>query len=156
MTELYRSEDAQQILHIAIAKQAEAGELTRTQLYEIAAELNIASSDMQAAEQEWKILQGESVERRAFDLQRRQRFQRRFARFAIVTGFLMLLNLLLSSGLGWSLYILLGWGVGVALDAWKTFKLSGEDYEEAFIRWRQKRQIKRSVSTLVNRLLSIG
>ena len=156
MTELYRSEDAQQILHIAIAKQAEAGELTRTQLYEIAAELNIASSDMQAAEQEWKILQGESVERRAFDLQRRQRFQRRFARFAIVTGSLMLLNLLLSSGLGWSLYILLGWGVGVALDAWKTFKLGGEDYEEAFIRWRQKRQLKRSVSTLVNRLLSIG
>ena len=156
MTELYRSEDAQQILHIAIAKQAEAGELTRTQLYEIAAELNIASSDMQAAEQEWKILQGESVERRAFDLQRRQRFQRRFARFAIVTGSLMLLNLLLSSGLGWSLYILLGWSVGVALDAWKTFQLSGEDYEEAFIRWRQKRQIKRSVSTLVNRLLSIG
>ena len=156
MTELYRSEDAQQILHIAIAKQAEAGELTRTQLYEIASELNIAPSDMQAAEQEWRISQGESVERQAFDLQRRQRFQRRFARFAIVTGSLMLLNLLLSSGLGWSLYILLGWGVGVALDAWKTFRLGGEDYEESFIRWRQKRQLKRSVSTLVNRLLSIG
>ena len=156
MTELYRSEDAQQILHIAIAKQAEAGELTRTQLYEIAAELNIAPSDMQAAEQEWQIRRGESTERQAFDLQRRQRFQRRFARFAIVNGFLLLLNLLLSGGLGWSLYILLGWGVGVALDAWKTFQLSGEDYEEAFIRWRQKRQIKRSVSTLVNRLLSIG
>jgi 2TM domain len=156
MTELYCSEDAQQILHIAIAKQAEAGELTRTQLYEIAAELNIAPSDMQAAEQEWQIRRGESTERQAFDLQRRQRFQQRFARFAIVNGFLLLLNLLLSGGLGWSLYILLGWGVGVALDAWKTFQLSGEDYEEAFIRWRQKRQIKRSVSTLVNRLLSIG
>ena len=156
MTELYRSEDAQQILHIAIAKQAEAGELTRTQLYEIAAELNIAPADMQAAEHEWQISRGESVERQAFDLQRRQRFQRRFARFAIVNGFLLLLNLLLSGGLGWSLYVLLGWGVGVALDAWRTFQLSGEDYEGAFIRWRQKRQLKRSVSTLVNRLLSIG
>ena len=89
MTELYRSEDAQQILHIAIAKQAEAGELTRTQLYEIAAELNIAPSDMQAAEQEWQIRRGESVERQAFELQRRQRFQRRVARFAIVNGFLI-------------------------------------------------------------------
>ena len=35
---LYRSEDAQQILNIAIARQAEAGELTRTQLLEVAAD----------------------------------------------------------------------------------------------------------------------
>jgi hypothetical protein len=156
MTELYPSEDAQQILQIAITKQAEAGELTRTQLYEIAAELNIASSDMQAAEQEWLLRKGETIERQAFDLQRRQRFQRRFARFAIVNGFLMLIDLLGAPGLSWSLYIVLGWGVGVALDAWKTFQLGGEDYEEAFVRWRQKKQLKRSVSTLVNRLLSIG
>ncbi|MBD3883810.1 2TM domain-containing protein [Phormidium tenue FACHB-886] len=156
MTELYRSEDAQQILQIAITKQAEAGELTRAQLYEIAAELNIAPSDMQAAEQEWQLRRGETIERQTFNLQRRHRFQQRFVRFAIVNGFLILLDLLGAPGLSWSLYILLGWGLGVALDAWKTFRLGGEDYEEAFVRWRQKRQLKRSVSTLVNRLLSIG
>ncbi|HEY9641095.1 MAG TPA: 2TM domain-containing protein [Coleofasciculaceae cyanobacterium] len=156
MMELYRSEDAQQILQIAIARQAEAGELTRTQLYEIATELNIAPADIQAAEQEWLIRQGESVERTAFDLQRRHRFQQRFAKFAIVNGFLVTLNLLTGAGLSWSLYILLGWGIGMALDAWKTFKLGGEDYEEAFLRWRQRRQLKKSMSTLVNRVLSLG
>ncbi|NJR65658.1 MAG: 2TM domain-containing protein [Leptolyngbyaceae cyanobacterium CRU_2_3] len=155
MMELYRSEDAQQILQIAIARQAEAGELTRTQLYEIAAELNIAPADIQAAEQEWGVRRGESVERNAFDLQRRQRFQQRFAKFAIVNGFLITLNLLVGGGT-WPIYILLGWGVGMALDAWKTFRLGGEDYEEAFLRWRQRRQLKKSVSTLVNRVLSLG
>ena len=40
--DLYASEDAQQILQIAIAKETEAGELTRAQLAEIASELNIA------------------------------------------------------------------------------------------------------------------
>jgi 2TM domain len=156
MMELYRSEDAQQILQIAIARQAEAGELTRTQLYEIASELNIAPADIQAAEQEWMVRQGESIERTAFDLQRRQRFQQRLAKFAIVNGFLISLDLLGGGGLAWSLYVLLGWGVGMALDAWKTFKLGGEDYEEAFVRWRQRRQLKKSMSTLVNRVLSLG
>ena len=55
MTELYVSENAQQILQIAIAKETEAGELTRTQLMEIAAELNISSETMQLAEQEWRF-----------------------------------------------------------------------------------------------------
>lgn len=156
MTELYRSEDAQQILQIAIARQADAGELTRTQLYEIAAELDIAPTDLQAAEQEWVLRRGESLERNTFNLQRRQRFQQRFAKFAIVTCFLVLLDLVGGGGLSWSLYIALGWGVGVALDAWKTFRLNGEDYEESFQRWRQRRQLKKSVSTVLNRLLSIG
>lgn len=156
MIELYRSEDAQQILQIAIARQAEVGELTRSQLFEIAAELNIAPADIEAAEREWLTRQGETVERNAFNLQRRHRFQQRFAKFAIVNSFLVVLNLLSGSGLSWSLYILLFWGVGMALDAWKTFRLGGEDYEEAFLRWRQRRQLKKSVSTLVNRVLSLG
>jgi len=156
MMELYRSEDAQQILHIAIARQAEAGELTRAQLFEIAAELNIAPADMQAAEQEWLMRRGESVERNAFDLQRRQRFQQRFAKFAIVNGFLLTVNFLNGWGISFLVYLFLFWGLGMALDAWKTFKLGGEDYEEAFLRWRQRRQLKKSVSTLVNRVLSLG
>jgi hypothetical protein len=156
MTELYRSEEAQQILQIAITRQAEAGELTRSQLYEIAAELNIAAADMQAAEQEWMTRQGESQERQTFNSQRHQRFQQRLVKFAIVNGCFLLLNLLTAPALSWSLYILLFWGIGIALDAWKTFQLGGEDYEEAFQRWRQQRQLKKSVSTLLNRLLSIG
>ena len=51
--EIYRQEDAQQILQLAIARQAEEGELSRVQLFEIAAELNIAPADIQAAELEW-------------------------------------------------------------------------------------------------------
>ena len=156
MIELYRSEDAQQILQIAIARQAEVGELTRTQLFEIAAELNIAPADIQAAEQEWLTRQGESAERTTFDLQRRHRFQQRVAKFAIVNGFLLTVNFLSGWGIGFIAYVCLFWGLGMALDAWKTFKLRGEDYEEAFLRWRQRRQLKKSVSSLVNRVLSLG
>jgi hypothetical protein len=154
MTELYRSEDAQQILQLAIARQTEVGELSRDQLFEIAAELNIAPADIVAAEQEWLTRRGELEEQRSFDLLRRHKFQQRFVRYLIVCAFLILLNLLTGHTLSWSLYVVLSWGVGVALDAWRTFYLSGEEYEEAFQRWQQKRRLKKTVNNLLNRWLS--
>lgn len=151
MTELYRSEDAQQILQIAIARQTEEGELTRTQLYEIAAELNISVVDIQAAEQQWLTRQGEMEERHTFVRFRQSRFQRRLVKYAIVNVFLIALNLLTTPGTLWAVYITLFWGIGVALDAWKTYRAGDLEFEEAFQNWRQRQQLKRSVSTILSR-----
>ncbi|WAL58964.1 2TM domain-containing protein [Thermocoleostomius sinensis] len=151
MNELYRSEDAQQILQIAMARQTDEGELTRTQLYEIAAELNISIADMEAAEQQWLARQGEEAERTAFIRFRQSKFQRRLAKYAIVNVFLISLNLLTAPGMLWSLYVALFWGIGVALDAWKTYWVGDIEFEEAFENWRQRQQLKRSVSTVLNR-----
>lgn len=153
----YRSEDAQQILQIAMERQAEMGELTRTQLFEIAAELNIAPDDIVAAEQQWQARQGELAERQAFDRMRWLQFRSRLVRFLIVSGFLVALNWLIGGGFIYylSLLIGLGWGTGMALTAWKTFGLSEEDYYQAFQQWRQRRQLKQSVTRLVNRWLGV-
>jgi 2TM domain len=153
--EIYRQEDAQQILHLAIARQAEEGELSRTQLFEIAAELNISPTDIQAAELEWVANKGILREQESFNLFRKSKFQQRLTKFLIINGFLMAFDLLTGGGIGWSLYILLFWGLGMALNAWKTFQTSGEDYDIAFQRWRQTRQLKKSFSSLVNRLLGV-
>jgi hypothetical protein len=151
MSELYRSEDAQQILQIAIARHTEEGELTRVQLYEIAAELNISVADMQAAEQEWLTTRGELAERQRFIQFRQSKFQRRLARYAIVNVFLIALNLLTTPGALWAIYITLFWGIGVALDAWKTYRTNDLEFEEAFANWQQRQQIKQSVSTILTR-----
>jgi hypothetical protein len=151
----YRSEDAQQILQIAITRQAETGELTRSQLFEIAAELNIAPADILAAEREWQTRQGELVQRQAFDRARQSRFHSRLIKYLIVGGFFLLLDFF-TGWHGWSLLLLLGWGVSVALAAWKTYCLSEEDYNTAFQAWRQRQQLKRSVTSLVNRCLGVG
>ncbi len=153
----YRSEDAQQILNIAIARQAETGELTRSQLLEIASELNIAASDIAAAEQEWVLRQGEMAERQRFDRMRQNRFWSRLVRYAITAGFLLGLTLVTPAWLtSWVIVpILWGLGFGVALAAWKTYGLSEEDYNNAFLQWRQRQQLKRSVTGLVNRFLGI-
>jgi hypothetical protein len=149
MTDLYGSEDAQQILKIAIDRQAEAGELTRTQLFEIAAELNISPDDLIAAEQEWFVHRGELEERQQFIRLRRSQFHRRLAKYLIVNTFLLVLNLV--TGGTWILYVAIPWGIGVALDAWRTYRVGDPEFDEAFQQWRQRQQLKRSVSTVLNR-----
>lgn len=153
----YRSEDAQQILNIAIARQAETGELTRAQLLEIASELNIAASDIVAAEQEWVLRQGELAERQRFDQMRQGRFRSRLIRYAIIAGFLLTLTLVAPAWLTSWVIVPMLWalGFGTALAAWKTYGLSQEDYNNAFLQWRQRQQLKRSVVGLLNRCLGI-
>lgn len=151
---LYSPEDAQQILHLAIVRQVEAGDVTREQLLEVAAELNISPGELAAAEREWMTQRGEAIDRAAFDRHRQQQFRHRFGRFLIVSSFLVVLNFLTAGTVGWSLYILFPWGLGVALDGWKTFQLQGESYEGAFKRWQQKRRLKTSVTRLLDRWLS--
>lgn len=149
---LYRSEDAQQILNIAIARQAEAGELTRTQLLEVAAELNIDPADIVAAEQEWAARQGYLAQRQTFDQLRQGQFRSRLIRSGISSGFFYALGFYVSS-----VFFLPIWGIGfgVALAAWKTYGLSEDAYDAAFTRWRQRQQLKRSVTGMLNRFLGL-
>ncbi len=51
--EVYTTEDIQQILQIAIARQGEDDQLTREQLWEIAQELDLDPQSIQAAESDW-------------------------------------------------------------------------------------------------------
>lgn len=149
--EAYTQEDVQQILQLAIARQAQSEELSRDQLLEIADEMGISRSDLQQAEQQWITYRGTNQQKRAFNAHRRSRFNQQAARFVIVNGFLILLNLFTYGGSIWAHYILLGWGLFLALNAWKTFQTHGENYENAFERWQRKQQLKQSVSALLNR-----
>lgn len=153
MTELYASEDAQQILQIAIAKETESGELSRSQLVEIAAELGIASETLFSAEREWLSLKGEAAEQFVFNQQRKQKFQHHLVRYSIINGFLVLLDLLTGGGLGWSLFLLFPWSTGLALHGWQAYQLSGYRYQTEFENWRRRQRVKQSVNKFVNRLL---
>lgn len=113
----YHQEDIQQILQIAIARQAHEGEFSREQLLEIAAELNISPECLQAAEQEWLLQQGELQKRQAFNIYRRRRLQKRIGNYIIVNSFLLMLNFFSAGGLSWSLYVVLFWGLKLGLDS---------------------------------------
>ena len=150
----YSQEDVQQILQLAIARQADdEKEFSHDVLLEIAEELDISLETLNLAEEDWVTKQGEIQHRQAFDVHRQRRFKKRAGNFAIVNTFLLSIDLLTGGGINWALYIFLFWGMFVGLDGWNTFQTKGEDYEAAFQRWQRKHQLKRSFNNLVNRFL---
>jgi hypothetical protein len=153
VTRSYNQEDVQQILHLAIARQADDKdkEFSYEQLLEIAAELEIPPESLKLAERDWLDKQGEMQQRQSFNIYRQTRFKKRFGKYAIVNSVLMLVDLVGGGGLSWSLYILLFWGLGVALDAWSTYQTNSEEYEIAFQKWHRNHQIKQTFNTVWNK-----
>jgi hypothetical protein len=155
-TSSYTQEDVQQILQLAIAHQAnnQEKEFSYEQLLEIAAELAIPPETLKLAERDWRATKGEILQRQAFNNYRKERFKKRFGKFAIVNTVLLLVDLISGGGLSWSLYILLFWGLGISLDAWNTFQTKGEEYEIAFQNWYRKHQLKQVLNKFVNKFLN--
>lgn len=149
----YSQDDVQQILQLAIARQADDKdtEFSYEQILEIAAELEISPDSLKLAERDWVIQQGQVQQRRAFDAYRIRIFQKRLGNYAIFNGFFILLNLITGGGISWSLYILLFCGLPVGLDAWNTFQMKGEEYEMAYQKWNRKHEIKKTISTVLNK-----
>jgi 2TM domain len=153
ITRSYTQDDVQQILQLAIARQADDKdkEFSYDQLMEIASELEISPESLKIAENDWLAKHGELQQRKAFDAYRLSKFQKRFGNYVIVNGFLVLIDFVGGGTLSWSLYILLFWGLAVVLDVWNTFQTKGEDYEVAFQNWSRKHQIKRTINTVINK-----
>ncbi len=151
----YSQEDVQQILKLAIARQADDTdrEFSYQQLLEIAAELNIPLESLQIAEREWVDQRGEIQKRQEFNSYRLGRFKKQLGKYAIVNTLLLVLDLIGGGGLSWSLYVLIIWGIGIGLNGWNTLQTQGEDYEMAFQKWDRKRQIKSSFNNLVDKFL---
>ena len=144
----YSQEDIQQILHLAIANHHTEEELSRQQLWEIAGELDISNATIQAAEKDWLEQKAIDRKRHAFDLHRRQQFKQKLTKYAIVNTFLVSFNFVVVGTLSWSLYILLFWGLAIALSGWRAYLSRGEEYERAFQRWSFKNEVKQTVATV--------
>ena len=150
--EIYTTEDIQQILKIAIARQGEDDQLTRQQLWEIAEELDLDSQTIQAAEIDWLQLKTIQQKHDAFDRYRYGIFKQKLVKYLVVNSFLVAINLLVLNFALWSVFILLIWSLAIVLKAWNTFHLQGEEYEKAFQRWEFQNEVKKTVNGLWQRL----
>ncbi len=148
----YSQEDIQQILSIAIARQSDDSEFSYQQLLEIAEELEITPESLQQSEIDWRSQNTIVRQKQTFDVYRRNRLKKKVGNYAITNSFLVLLDLLNSSDLSWSLYIMLIWGLKVGLDSWNTYYSNSEEYERAFQKWSGRNQLKQSVTTFVGKL----
>jgi hypothetical protein len=144
----YRQEEIQEILQLAIAQQSNHGEFTRDQLFEMATELDIPLTTIQAAEKAWLDQQLEAQKRKAFDNYRWHQIKQKIGKYLITNAFLVTLDLLKDSTLNWSLFILLIWGLFLSLEVWKAYHLDGEEYDRAFESWKRKYELRRSAKML--------
>lgn len=150
----YSQEDVQQILHVAIARQThDQDDLSRFQLMEIADEMGISAQELDEAERAWLQRKDQLGLEAQFDQYRQQRLKQSGTKYLIVNGFLVVLDLMAGGGLGFSLYVIVGWGLGIAMQSRQTYGLKGEEYDRRFQNWRRKRALKQSVDGLVNRIL---
>lgn len=160
ITKSYRQEDIQQILQLAfavaerssISGQDRSEEMSRDQLLEIAAELDIPLESLELAEREWFDRKGELQKRQEFNLYRRNKFKKKFGSYLIVNAVLVLLNLVSAGTLSWSLYVLLLWGLGLGLNVWNIYQETDEEYEQAFQKWYSQKNLRRSLNSLWDKL----
>jgi hypothetical protein len=153
----YTQEDVQQILQLAIARQADDHdqEFSYQQILEIAGELAISPDILQKAESAWLTGQSDVERRQTFHIYRQGKLKKRVVNYLIINVFLTLMDLIGGGGLSWSLYILLFCGLVTVLDAWNTFQTKGEDYENAFQRWNRQHQIKQTVNVVLNKWFKV-
>jgi len=141
----YTPEAVQEILNLAIARKGEQEDLSREQLWEIATELDIPQEYIQAAEEDWLSRQQIDLKKQEFNLYRRAQLQQSLAKYIIINGCLVGINLISLGTLSWSLYILIIWGSGLSLKAWKTLQTQGKNYEQEFESWYIRQEVKRSL-----------
>ena len=151
MPETYNEESVQQILKIAMSRQGQSGDLTRSQLQEIAEELGISEDNLMAAEQDWDLQQQDRDERQAFDSYRHQQLRKGGVRCLVVSVFLVLSNVMMSHTISWAVYPILTWLLLLSLQGWRTYQREGEDYDRAFRRWKLGQQIGQSFKAITER-----
>ena len=140
MKQIYRQEEAQEILRRALSQPAPDAGFSHEQLREMAAELGIDPTALDTAAREWRIERQEAAERREYIAARRREYVSHLLPFLMVGTGLVLTNLATEGSITWSLFPLLGWGIPTLLHGRGALSTRGEAFERAFQKWREERR----------------
>ncbi len=133
----YTQEEVQAILRRAIDRQGPSGSITHEELTETARELGIDPSQLEVAINEQQTVgEFESAQER-WKKQRKQKFFEHLRAYLIVNAVLLLINIF-GGGPVWFIFVLFGWGIGIAFD-----------YADAF--WPKQKDVDRGARRLIER-----
>jgi hypothetical protein len=111
-TPAYSSEDVQAILQTAMSYESDRP-FSRSQLKEMAADLNISSEMLAKAEAHWQQATAQRQAAAERQQQRRKHFRQQFGGYIAVNTGLVLLNIATCGTVSWAIYPILGWGIGL-------------------------------------------
>ncbi|MBX3042283.1 MAG: 2TM domain-containing protein [Candidatus Kapabacteria bacterium] len=114
---IFQSDEIERIIKRAISKNADYNSgITESELYRIAAELNISPQQVRNALQEEKDYTLFEQAKQMYLDKKRSSFREHLTAYIIINGFLVGLDYFLTGGITWSIFPPLGWGIGLAFD----------------------------------------
>ena len=130
MGKVYTKDELEQILKMALeSKTSKSGVVDYDNLLEISRELNIDENAVKDAVAKFESKKNLSLDRNKYILSRRKEFFQHLTAYVIVNTFLVLLDLI-TTGLTWAYFPALGWGVGLAFDAFDKLSFDEEKFEK--------------------------
>ncbi len=119
---LTNDDEVDEILRLAVRKSGAGTDSDlRARLKQSAAELNISEEELRQAELEYIRKREEKEDLQTRRRQKTNEFMGHLTSYVAVNIFLVTLDLISDRQLGWSVYPLLGWGVGLALHFVRVF-----------------------------------
>ncbi|MEO1399991.1 MAG: 2TM domain-containing protein [Cyanobacteria bacterium J06635_1] len=123
----YSHEEVEQILRQASQIDQTSG-ISRDQLFDMAAELGLSVEVIQTAEGQWLNQQAELKLKAEQRSRRRTAFQAHLIPYLFVNVLLVMINLSTTPHDFWSIYPILGWGLGLALHGVHIFRVAQKDH----------------------------
>lgn len=146
----YSDAERDEILRRAIAEQQGSDEITHEELVDAAREIGIDPAKVEAAAAAISKERGQREEEsedealvRVEVTRRRARFGRHLLTYLIVNGALVAMNLA-SGGTFWAIWPILGWGLGLALQAARALPGPSDEEREQILRRVSKRRARQA------------
>jgi energy-converting hydrogenase A subunit M len=139
MGKVYTKEELEQILKMALDSKAnKSGVVDYENLLEIARELNIDENAVKNAISKMETKNNISLDKTKYIQNRRRKFFNHLKSYIIVNTALILMDFFMSGGLTWAYFPVLGWGIGLAFDAFDKLSFDEEKFEQSNRKFQKK------------------
>lgn len=143
MERTYTNSEVEQILKIALeSRTINSGNISVQNLFEIAKELNIDEASIFDAVRKFESGTSLTNSKEEYNRKRRKKFFEHLTSYAIINAFLVLMDFFTDGRISWSIFPILGWGIGLTFDAIDKLSFDKEKFEK-YIEKEQKRNRKR-------------
>lgn len=150
MNRKYTNEEVEQIIKIALRSKTDSGAMSLDNIYDIAKELNIDPAAVQNALNEFESKGDIEAIRDEFIRKRKKSFFDHLTSYLAVNSFLVVLNLIVGGGF-WSVFPILGWGLGVFFDGMSKLRYDEEEFQKYY-----QKQIRKKKTSNLSQLFDAG
>lgn len=137
---LKSDEDVEQILRLAVQMPGGMGsEDLRSRLNAVAEEMGISPEQLQQAEEQYRAEKDRKEAMEEYVKEQRANFFSNLIPYILVSLGCVFWDFRSDSSISWSIWVIIGWGIGVVGHAISAFSPNSSTYTKDFERWKRRR-----------------